>query len=478
MRKLLTFGMGLSLVMLAATALAGTPAGGGGLFVDSGDGASSKLTVSGELRMRYQLMDDMFDSDSESYDRIDFADCRATLSLGFELTSGMEVKLTARGNYLGGGESGLNAPFTGPGGPYDDADTLDIYEAYARMKFALAGRESVLTVGRQELAFGSELVLGNDSKYVGLTYDAVRFDIKALENLTLTAFVAKLVENDVAVFWGSSMPLPVAGGDGTQDAHRFGLWGTYEVNEDLAVHGYVLYFDDQSDDGGALYGDYLSLGSKVWTIGAELALKKLEFSGHKIDAGLNAAFQFGEMREPDLDVSAYAVELEVGYSPTMLPWSPRFALGFAMGSGDDDGGDDEWNTFVAPAQDVSGRLGKADLFNLSNLTCVYLEATCKPMDIEKLDVGLAYLRFTATEEDDSVGGMLGAGASIFRPFGYGAIGEDAVADEIDLFVGYKLNENAELKFCFSWIEPDDKITESGYGNSPMQQAHVTLTVKF
>ena len=60
MRSLLTVGLGLSLAvstMLSATA--GTPApapkvtSGGGLFVESAEGASSKLTISGELRTRW-----------------------------------------------------------------------------------------------------------------------------------------------------------------------------------------------------------------------------------------------------------------------------------------------------------------------------------------------------------------------------------------------------------------------------------------
>lgn len=477
MRTLLTVGLGLSLaVFTGLSAKAGTPAPaprvttGGGLFVESAEGASNKLVVSGELRTRWEMTQNFFDFASGRADQTDWVDARARLGLAFELAAGTELKLTAQSAYLWGGVNGFNDPAFG--NHYaEDRDSFDVYEAYVRMKPELFGRESTLTVGRQELSFGSEMLLGNDSKYFGASFDAVRLDVKVLDRLTSTLFAAKLVENSMGTFEDINTQVYYFD-ENNADAHRFGLWNTYELSEDAAIHFYVLYFND-NNAAGAEFNPFFFSDAKIWTIGAQVKFNKLELLGQKFDASAELAVQSGKVdlfgNENTRVQDAFAFELEAGWTMP-LPWSPRLAVGMAFASGDTDPTDDRYSHFNAPHQDTSDRLGKADMFTLENIRLAYIEATCKPMDIEKLSVGLAIFRFETPAETDVQG--IGGDARL------GGDNENSVADEVDIFASYKLNENVDLKACLSWIEPADQIEDASGGNSPAQRFHVTMVVKF
>ncbi|PKL13179.1 MAG: hypothetical protein CVV52_07100, partial [Spirochaetae bacterium HGW-Spirochaetae-8] len=78
----------------------------------------------------------------------------------------------------------------------DSTDDVEVYQAYLEAA-ELFGTPLWLRVGRQELRFGSEwLIGGNDNGSVpawGLSFDAVRFTY-ALDDLAIDAFWSKLAE--------------------------------------------------------------------------------------------------------------------------------------------------------------------------------------------------------------------------------------------------------------------------------------------
>jgi hypothetical protein len=467
---------------MGLSASAGAVAGGG-LFVESEDGASTKLTIGGELRTRLEVQQNFVDFDSKLQDHTEYVDARMRLKLGFELTSGVQVVVTPQTRYTWGGWSGNNSPWFGTiaaAVPTDDDDNLDLYEAYVKIGFELFGRQMEATVGRQEMAFGSELILGNDTKYAGLSWDGARLDIQVMDNLTTTLAIAKVVENDVFSFLGGRSLWNVNSGlvglEGNNDSNAFLVWNTFEINEDALVDVYLQYLADNCEgSGNELYTLY-GADAKIWTLGARLKFDKLALFGQNFDASVEGAVQFGDLNlgGTEMDISgAFAVEAEVGWAPSMA-WSPRLGVGIAWASGDEDPTDDEYGRFNSMAQEVQGRLGKADMFVLENLQCIYVDVSFKPMDMEKLTAGISFLRFTASEEDDAqgVGGLPQLGFM-------GGNGEDEVCDEFDLYVGYKLNENVDVKFCWAYIEPGDLINETvGLGNSPSHRLHLNLVVDF
>ncbi len=470
MRTLLSVGMALSLVtVMGLSASAGTPVAGGGLFLESNESASSKLTIDGELRTRWENQNNMLDTSSANHDHLEYVDARMRLGLLFELAENTSVKVTLQSRYLWGGQAGYNDAEDGAAG-VEDRDSLDVYEAYVQMKPTIFRFETTLTIGRQPLVFGNEMLLGDDTKYAGLTHDAVRLDLNPIENLDTAIFVAKVVENS-AQFGTNSSELAANAGV-SNDTHLFGIYNTYHVSEDVLFDVYLLYLAEDDETGAGTFSLY-GVDAKIFTGGARVAFNKLELFGQKFDFGFEVAAQIGEvnMGAEDLDIQdAFAFETELGWSPE-LPWSPRFALGLAWASGDEDGTDGAFNTFIPAFQDTQGRLGKADVFQLQNIRCWYLAATCNPMESEKVTAGVAYYKFNAFEEGDGLGA---GGVDAFT----GSNVND-MADEIDMFVGYKVSDNADLKLCWSWIEPDDMIHDAaGFSNSPAHRVHLSLIVKF
>jgi len=465
MKTLLTVGLSLGLVAaMGLSASAGAPApapravaGGGGLFVESADAMSTKVTVSGEIRNRWEaIRNNMEDFSSATHDHHEWVDSRVRLGLLFELKEGYEVFLQSQTRYIWGDDDST-------GGDND----LELYQAYVKMNPEILGYKTTLTIGRSELALGSEMLLGNDSKYDGLSHDLVRLDVSPIENLTSSLFVAKLVDNDVNLGENPAIG-PVNGAVVLNDTHLWGLWNTYQINEDALVDAYLLYLQsDQEYTAGT--PTLTTMDAKLWTLGTRLKIDTFELGGQKFDASAEVAVQMGKVNfGTDLDVQdSYAFEVEGGWM-VPLAWSPRLALGMAWASGDDDATDGNFNTFMPLYEDVQGRLGKADLFTLQNIRCWYTTLTCNPMENKDLTAGISYLKFNAFEEHD----QLGAG---------GSNGLDSnvndMADEFDVFVGYKLSDNASLKGCWSWVEPEDMIHDS-LGNSPAHRIHATLEVKF
>lgn len=475
MKTLGTVGLALSLVAIMGLSASAGAVAGGGLFVESAEGASSKLTISGELRSRLEVWQNFTDFSSSEADHINYVDSRVRLNLAFELTSGIEVVVAPQTRYIWGGWNGMNEPFGGDI-DWEDRDSLDLYEAYVKMQFEVFGRQLEAKVGRQEIALGSEMLLGNDSKYAGLSWDAVRLDMQVLDQLKTTFAVIRVVENDVAIDELDLYAYPL-GTPYNNDLNTFVLWNTYSLSEDAVIDAYLLYTNDKNEGSGTF--EPWGFDAKIWTFGGRFAMNKLALFGQNFDASVEVAVQMGEVNitGEDLDIQdAFAFEAEVGWSPAMA-WSPRLAIGMAWASGDDNGSDGNYNHFNSLAQDVQGRLGKADMFRLENIRCAYIDLTCKPMDIEKLSAGVSYLKFNAFEEDDAQGvgggGIAGAPVSLF-----GGSNVNDTADEIDFYVGYKLNDNTDLKLCWSWIEPDDQIHDSGFGNSPAHRVHMTLVVDF
>jgi len=472
MRTILAVGMAVGLAaFLSAPAKAGAPApapaaapAGGGLFVESEDGAVSKLTISGEVYNRYEFQKNMQDFNSETNDNEDWGVSRIRLGLAFQLNDDVEVFLQPQGFYVWGGQNGQNSPGTAAA----DRDSLDVYQAFVTLHPEVLGMESALKIGRQELAFGSEMLLGNNTRYSGLSWDALRLDVKPAADLTTTLFAAKIVENDATSPLGTDDTSANPGG--RNDVHLFGWWNTYTGFADTTVDFYALALQGESDNVNVAtgYDD-----GTVYTLGARVKIDEIDVVGNVFDFSAEIATQVGEIDtigagDEDLDVKdCYAFEAELGYKLPLV-WSPRAAIGLAWASGTDGDADGESNTFNPLFEDSGGaRLGEADVFQLSNIRCFYASLTMKPMDSEKVTTGIAYYRFEAMHVEDDIGntGITSAGS------------DNDVADEIDLFVDYAMSKNVGMRATYGMVDPADVIRDQ-LANSPASRLFLTLNVKW
>ncbi|HOZ46986.1 MAG TPA: alginate export family protein [Candidatus Hydrogenedentes bacterium] len=209
------------------------------------------------------------------------------------------------------------------------ADDVEVYQSYVQAD-EMWGQPLSLRVGRQELALGSQWLVGvNDtsSLYTGLSFDGVRLTY-ATDMVSIDAFTAKLAELS---------PLEQDG-----DVDLYGVYGSYLGVEDMTFDAYWLFVRDAR-------GLVPLCPLKDWdvttlhTIGLRAAGNVAAF-----DFEAEVAYQFGNAdrlgplttanvfeRWDGTDVDAFGGNAEVGYTFDMQ-MTPRLFVGAAYLEGAED----------------------------------------------------------------------------------------------------------------------------------------------
>ncbi len=198
---------------------------------------------------------------------------------------------------------------------------VGLYQAYIEVR-NLWGAPLTLKVGRQELMFGTEWLIGNNSDCTpvyGLSFDTLRMTYTA-DTFTFDLAAAKLAERFMNF--------------GKGDTDLFIAYGSCTAVEDQTFDAYWIYLRDD----GALNGFVTDLH----TVGLRAAGKVGAF-----DYRAEGAYQFGGIEnlpsacpsgfgEADTKYDAFGADVQVGYTFD-APWSPRPYLWAAyLGGGDPD----------------------------------------------------------------------------------------------------------------------------------------------
>lgn len=414
--------------------------------------AIKSITFKGELRTRLEVWSNLNDADDDLKDNADFFDVRERLGLGFELLDDVSAYIEVQGSHVWGGDNGVNQPAL-----VGDDDDVEVFLAYVDVGTTLpiagsTGTEMELNIriGRQEMTLPGEMLLGDNSRYDGRSIDGLHFSTDDGAGLGLGFMYARLVENDILESSTGTLPIErtqrVNKVDADADADLYGLYAVYTGLQDATIDAYLIYLTSREDDGtgDALYGTYGD--QNRWTFGARGAFDG-KIGDQDMDGHAEIAVQFGDVGDDD-DISAVAAELEVGWIYQKdQEWQIRLATGLNYATGDDDAADDDQERFNPLLGDVEGRLGRADVIILSNIFAWYLEATAKPT--ADTELGIAFLMFTAEEEDDVVAGGVARGAGA---------DDDAIGNELDIWGAYDVTDNFALSTGLSVLMPDEYLT--------------------
>ena len=222
-------------------------------------------------------------------------------------------------SYYGWGENFRSDYLTG----FDNRGDGDVslYQAYVEVR-GLWGTPLSLKVGRQELLFGDEWLIGNNSDCTpvyGLSFDALRLTYGA-ETFSVDLVAAKLAEQYQNF--------------GKGDTDLYAVYATCTAVEDQTFDAYWIYLRDD----GALNG----FPADIHTVGLRGAGKIGAF-----DYRAEGAYQFGGINdlpsacpsgygEADTDYDAFGADVQVGYT-FECAWSPRpFLWAAYLGGGDPD----------------------------------------------------------------------------------------------------------------------------------------------
>lgn len=336
-------------------------------------------------------------------------------------------------------------------------DDVELYQSYIEVNNAW-GLPIRTRIGRQEIEFGSEWLIGNQdtsSAFTGLSFDGIRTTYTA-DSFTVDFLSLKLSEtfNNFA--------------DG--DANLYGIYGSYIGLEDWQFDAYWLYVMEDEGDNGAL-----TVAEGVFGAAAEdtdlhtIGLRGAGTYG-AFDLESEVAFQFGEVNidnggfsffgdDDDLDYDAFAVNLEAGYTFDMT-WTPRVYLGAAfLEGGDQDNGnlffgndnnDLAFNRLFSNWE-YSEFLENSDLSN-----SIIYRAGISATPTEKISLLLAAAYFQADEEVDL--GFDGFG--IFDWFDNEA--DDNEGIEVGLYGDYQYSEDLVFRAGFAHFFGDDGLEDGNF----------------
>ncbi|MEM1213356.1 MAG: alginate export family protein [Planctomycetota bacterium] len=327
------------------------------------------------------------------------------------------------------------------GGPFDE-DPLRVQQAYVTLVLDGSdassttqpdGGASTLSVGRQELRFGTQRLISNRAgPNVRRAFDAVRVTVPR-EAWVFDALLARPVEVD---------PEPLRDwGDGDE-----ALWGLYATRD-----------ADVGNAGGSVFDLYYlgfyNADAVFDTVAGQEVRHTLGARARGVVHGLaveaEAAVQLGSI---DGDaIFAYTLALDA----TAAMGRPTDAVGlrFSLASGDHDADDDQLNTFnpLYPRGSYFGESAIVGPYNLIHLQ-PYVETELLP----GLTLEAGWSVFWRLSEDDGFynpgGGVIRSGLSIDDRF---------IGSELSLVVSYPLHPNAEVSAGYARFFAGDFIEATG-----------------
>ena len=273
-------------------------------------------------------------------------------------------------------------------------NNVDLYQGYIEAK-DMWGTPLAMRVGRQELAFGNQLLVGvNDtsSLYTGLSFDALRLSF-ANDVVSIDAVAAKLAEN-----YGNVLD---------DDVDLYALYLSYIGIEDVALDAYWLFI---RDDMGAIANIIRGTTVDLHTIG-------LRGAGviNAFDFELEAAYQFGDVdgvpnpwfrlfnREADVDFSEFTVNAEVGYTFDAT-WYPRVFARFAYIGGGSPNRSCWNNNATLPFNRLFSNVRYSELLDIQQQmsNVLFYSLGVQAMPTEALELKLAVSYFHADNRDRSL----------------------------------------------------------------------------
>jgi hypothetical protein len=333
-------------------------------YIALNDDGTATLSLGGESRSRYEYSSaPFFGLRAPGHD--DYFLQRFLLHADLHLGPRDGLHARAFVQLLSGLVAGEEMPKPG-----NQDNALDLQQAFGELIWgdnrapAVARGSSSLAIraGRQEMGLGSyRLVTSREPTNARLAFDGVRATAH-IAGMTFDAFLLRPVDHQIGLF-----------NDGQDDNTTF--WGFYssiplQPERRLALDLYYMGLERDQARFQPGVGDELrhSLGARLW--GRALGW----------DHDTEAVLQFGTFDQPtqSLDILAWTIASNTGYTFEHAPWSPRLGLKLNIASGDRDPTDSRLGTFN-PLFPRNNYFSDANLLAPYNFFDVHPSVSVRPM---------------------------------------------------------------------------------------------------
>jgi hypothetical protein len=373
----------------------------------------------------------------------------------------------------------------------NDLDIVRLYQAWIELDNMFSTEGLRLTIGRQEIRLGSELIIGTNEFFTGTVHDAVRldFDIEAIQGKFHT-FYAKEAASDGQVPPGLSTGGLSNGrfrssGDEDELAAFYSEWGFLKP---LSLDLYYIYYNARSAGSSIAPDNQTSpndpavdafglstLEGQINTIGTWLHEDDMLLDG--LYLGLETAFQFGEAEDGD-SLDSFLVEFTGEYAlPVESDMAPSVYFSYYFAEGPDAGLRNGFSTFfISRHNNVPvfngehgpfSRFGNVDMIPSLNVHVFQLGFRFNPDP--NWTLGLSYLYSMANHSRSPF---------TINPLGTVFLDDRGIGHEIDLYGQYKIDTHAYLFLNFSVFVPDAdfSIQPVSDPNGPLQAFDTEVAV--
>ncbi|MEP3478982.1 MAG: alginate export family protein [Fuerstiella sp.] len=243
-----------------------------------------------------------------------------------------------------------------------------------------------------------------------------------------------------------------------------GVYSTYSGLENSKLDLYWLYFDEGNAAANRQDGHRHTLGARL---GGSKPVKECDKVIGTWSWDFEGAYQFGgdNFASTNSDVSAGMLSANVGYTFNNLKWTPSIKGFYYWGSGSDQTGGNDNNTFFTLYPLGHAYWGLIDNFSGQNLQDVGATFSVKPH--KKLSLSASYHFFTKANDNDFTYNI--AGAPLGTIGGNGEIGQ-----ELDLLATIPVTKNFNIQTGYFWFFYGDEFA----ARDDARQFYVQTTLKF
>ena len=236
---------------------------------------------------------------------------------------------------------------------YDDRDFSEFTLYQGFVEGTVPGMKKLsVKAGRQEFVYGSTFLLGADTFYDGLSFDAVKLSLKPSEKFAIDLFGGQYVKR-------------LSGGI---EGKIYGIYAIYTPGKNLSVDLYGL-----RDTGGA--GETHAGGDheRTYSVGTRISGRIAKI----VEVEVEPVFQFGRKVRKDgvshNNISACGGHVDVTIDPPLGRYPGKIFLSYAYSSGDGNPQEEKITEFHNPNNDtpligdmnVIGELGGLTVGNMT-----------------------------------------------------------------------------------------------------------------
>ena len=328
---------------------------------------------------------------------------------------------------------------------------VELYQGYLALN-KLGGSDFSLIFGRQEIVKGTEMLLGDNDFYNGISHDAAMGCWQA-KKFDLDFWFSRSLQTPApaTVITPAGVPVP-----NHNSADFYGVWLNWNrYNNGVGWAAYILDFQSSALSGlglpDASRRQFMTLGART----------DREVNGKNgIYWNAEFAYQTGDYNNgPALQdtgsIKATGWEGTIGFN-LHGSYDHKFQLIYDVASGDNDPTDDNGENFDPLFQDSHDRYGFTDIFTFSDLTV--WGVGYHAMMSDTWSWGVDYFNQSLTE--DIVGGP--------------ADGKNALGQELDGWWKMQYTPNTQVLVGAAWFDPGDAIDDVNSASGLSTDAGIRL----